>query len=51
VLSGRVEWQGEEGDDQGVIHVRDNVVRAMKNVIVKPDPFIEKPEPDFSGEA
>jgi hypothetical protein len=50
-LSGRVGWQGEEGADQGVIHVRANRVQAIKNVIVKPEPFIEKPEPDFGGEA
>ena len=50
-LSGRVEWQGEEGDDQGVIHVRANRVQAIKNVIVRPEPFVEKPEPDFGGEA
>ena len=50
-LSGRVEWQGEEGDDQGVIHVLANRVQAIKNVIVKPEPVVEKPEPDWGGGA
>lgn len=49
VLSGRVEWQGEEGKDQGVIHVKDNRIRALPNVITEPDPTwkIDKPEPKW----
>lgn len=51
-LNGRVAWQGEEPEDQGVIHVRNNQVQAIKNVITKPDPAwkIEQPEPKWGGE-
>ncbi len=50
VLNGAVDWQGEVSEDQGVLHVKDNRVLAVKNVIVKPDPAwkIEKPEPKWS---
>lgn len=37
-LSGQVEWTGEDPRDQGVIHVRDNMVQAVRNVIAKPEP-------------
>lgn len=30
VLNGRVEWQGEENDDFGIIVAKDNVVRAYE---------------------
>lgn len=38
VLNGRVSWQGEDNDDRGVIHVRNNDVRAVRSEIVDPDP-------------
>jgi hypothetical protein len=38
VLNGSVTWQGEESDDRGTIHVRDNVVQAVDDVIVSPAP-------------
>ena len=38
VLNGTVEWDGEDPADQGVIHVKDNEVRAVENVITKPVP-------------
>lgn len=38
-LNGQVEWNGEEPGDQGVIHVRDNEVRAVYDEIVRPDPW------------
>lgn len=47
VVSGHVDWQGEDAEDQGVIYAKDNEVRAVKNVITRPDPDwkVEKPEP------
>lgn len=50
-LNGRVEWQGEDGKDQGVIHVRNNQVQAITNVVTAPDPTwkVEKPEPKWEG--
>jgi len=49
VLSGRVEWEGEDARDQGVLHVKDNRVQAIANVITKPDPTwkVDKPEPKW----
>lgn len=42
VLNGRVSWQGEDTDDRGVIHVRNNEIRAVKSEIVEPDPNFEE---------
>jgi hypothetical protein len=49
VLSGSVAWQGESGEDQGVIHVKENRVQAVRNIITKPDPAwrVERPEPKW----
>jgi hypothetical protein len=38
-LNGRVDWDGEEGDDVGTIFVKDNVVKAVDAEIVIRDPF------------
>ena len=37
-LTGRVDWQGEDSDDIGVIWVRKNVVKAVKSTIVAEEP-------------
>lgn len=38
VLNGQVSWEGEESDDQGVIHVKDNRVQAIQSQVVAPEP-------------
>lgn len=38
-LNGQVAWHGEDHGDRGVIHVRDNEVRAMLDEVVHPDPW------------
>lgn len=40
-LNGAVKWQGEESTDCGTIHVRDSVIRPVKD-------HVTSPEPDFS---
>lgn len=42
-LNGKINWQGEDDGDQGIIHVKDNKVRAIADVIE-----ITSPEPDWS---
>ena len=37
-LSGRVAWQGEDNDDRGTIHVKDNHVQAIEDQITAPEP-------------
>jgi hypothetical protein len=37
-LNGRVSWQGEDGNDSGVIYVRDNKVKAIPDERVRREP-------------
>lgn len=37
-LNGEVSWQGEDSDDRGTIYVKDNMVRAVNDVIEKGKP-------------
>jgi len=41
VLSGQVTWQGEEHDDRGTLHCRDNQVEALLDQIQHPLPSWE----------
>lgn len=38
VLNGQASWQGEEPGDCGVLHVRNNQVKAVEDVIIHPEP-------------
>ena len=38
VVNGKVEWSGDDDDDRGCIHVRNNVVKAVKARIVNEEP-------------
>lgn len=38
VLNGQVQWAGEDSDDRGVIHVKDNQVKAVEDEISHPKP-------------
>ena len=48
-LNGSVDWAGEDSEDQGVIHIKDNRVQAIPNIITKPNPSwtITKPDPKW----
>jgi len=37
-LNGQMTWQGEEPGDRGTIYVQDNVVKAMEDIVVCPEP-------------
>ena len=37
-LNGKILWQGEDNDDRGYIHVKDNRVRAIQTELVDADP-------------
>jgi hypothetical protein len=37
-LNGKVEWQGEDANDRGTIHVKDNVVQALQDRVVRAEP-------------
>lgn len=42
-LNGEVHWQGEDGDDRGVIYAKNNKVDAVDDSIQNTGPFWEKP--------
>ena len=48
VLNGSVSYSGEEPDDRGWIHVKDNRVQAIDDVITSPDPVWDDPVPSES---
>lgn len=37
-VNGKVTWDGEDSDDKGTIHVKDNMVQAIRAEIVHPEP-------------
>lgn len=37
-LTGKVTWQGEESGDCGTIHVQDNQIQALNDVVSSPEP-------------
>jgi hypothetical protein len=47
-LNGAMEWAGGDPDDQGVIHVKDNGVQAIPNLIIRTEPTFIKPEPKWN---
>jgi len=40
-ISGEVGWQGEDGDDRGVIYAKDNQIEDVKSAITTPRPSWE----------
>lgn len=38
LLNGQVAWDGEDNRDQGIIHVKDNMVEAVKSTLVNHGP-------------
>ena len=38
VLGGEVTWQGEDSDDRGTIHVKDNRILEVADVVISPEP-------------
>jgi hypothetical protein len=50
-LNGKVSYQGEESDDQGVIHCKDNMVETIPNTIISPSPSFEEEEDKMSKDS
>jgi len=38
-LNGKVAWEGEDSSDSGILHVKNNVVRAVPDVRIRPEPY------------